>query len=226
MRTLLYFASAMAGALCVCSAECASADADPPELSKSVPTDLSKNESAWAFIAPKPPPDSVFVFGGQYTTGSMGDSLDPFKVHHESDYIIAGAYAHDFFYLPLGFIIGVEGGAGFRFGNGESGEFWGGPDFRFSGIVFFDTVRVSPGITVGFSAITAPMGIEAERASQCCNKNPYFLGYLGPELAFAVQKIPNLELVFLLQHRSGAKGTFGGMGEGANADCLGIRYRF
>lgn len=177
-------------------------------------------------IAPTPPGDSLFVFGGQFAIGNMGQSLNPFVVDYEANYIIAAAYEHDLYKLPYGFVIGIEIGAGYRFGTFESGELWGGGNLRHSGLVFFNTVRLAPGITVGFSAVTDPMGIEATRASLCCNRNAHFLGYLGPELAIAFQNMPNLELVYRLHHRSGAKGTFGNMSEGANANVFGVRYRF
>src|SRR5262249_39773672 len=125
-----------------------------------------------------------------------------------------------------GFIIGTELGAGYRFGTRNSGELWAGINFRHSGLVFFNTVRLTPGITVGLSAVTDPIGIEATRASECCNRNARFLGYLGPELAMAFQNMPNLELVYRLHHRSGARGAFGNMVEGANAIVFGVRYRY
>jgi hypothetical protein len=96
---------------------------------------------------------------------------------------------------------------------------------RHSGLIFFNFLRVTPGITVGCSAITKPVGIEAERQSRQ-NGNAYTLVYLGPELALAFQRFPNIELVYRLQHRSGASGTIAHMREGANANVIGIRYRF
>jgi hypothetical protein len=38
--------------------------------------------------------------------------------------------------------------------------------------------------------------------------------------------LPNTELVFRIQHRSGAYGTLGAMKEGNNANVIGIRQRF
>jgi hypothetical protein len=37
---------------------------------------------------------------------------------------------------------------------------------------------------------------------------------------------PNVELVYKLQHRSGAGGTFGKMHDTANANVVGLRVRF
>ena len=52
------------------------------------------------------------------------------------------------------------------------------------------------------------------------------LFYLGFDLAFALTKLPDTELVFRIQHRSGAYGTLGAMKEGNNANVVGIRQRF
>jgi hypothetical protein len=178
-------------------------------------------------IAPAPPPNSVLIFGGQYTTEAMGQSLIPFSVNHENNYMVGGAYERDFF-VPTwsyGWLLGGEIGIADRFGLGEGGELWGGLNIRNTGVVFFDFVRIAPGITVGLSGITKPVGIELQREI-IDHGNAYFLGYLGPELAFSFQEFPNIELVYRLQHRSGADGFFGHMLEGANANTFGVRYRF
>jgi hypothetical protein len=57
------------------------------------------------------------------------------------------------------------------------------------------------------------------------------LYYFGPELDFSTPSIPNFELVLKLQHRSGGKTvpflpTLANRAEGANANTVGIRYRF
>jgi hypothetical protein len=208
-----------AAALCLWSIEGATDVLSPTWIA-------NQSEYPLISIAPTPPAESLFVFGGPFTTGNMGQSLNPFAVNYEANYIVAAAYEHDWYELPNGFIIGGEIGAGYRFGTGNSGELWAGVGFRHSGLVFFNTVRLVPGFTVGLSAVTNPIGIEATRASLCCNRNAHFLGYLGPELAIAFQNMPNLELVYRLHHRSGAEGTFGNMVEGANAIVFGARYRY
>jgi hypothetical protein len=54
----------------------------------------------------------------------------------------------------------------------------------------------------------------------------YQLFYLAFDLAFALANFPNTELVFRVQHRSGAYGTLSGIKEGNNANVIGIRQRF
>ena len=112
-----------------------------------------------------------------------------------------------------------------RFGLGNSVEFWGGLHLRYTGLVLFENVRIAPGVTFGLSAITNPVGIEAQRQIDA-HGNATVLGYLGPELALSFRQLPNLELVYRIQHRSGALGRIGNMWEGANANVFGMRYRF
>jgi hypothetical protein len=177
-------------------------------------------QDVWA--AP-PPANGVLLFAGQFTTVDVTRSLLP-TAPHESNYIAGGAYERDFFSAG-GFALGTEIGAAERFGMGSSFEGWAGLNVRYTALVFLNTVRIVPGITVGFSAITRPIGIEAEREA-AAQGNARLLGYLGPELAVSFVNFPNLELVYRLQHRSGAGGTFGKLSDTANANVFGIRFRF
>ena len=88
---------------------------------------------------------------------------------------------------------------------------------------FSSSLAVGPGF--GVSAISKSVGIEAQREADV-HGNATLLGYLGPELAFSLLPYPNLEVVYRLQHRSGALGRIGNMWEGANANVFGLRYRF
>ena len=85
------------------------------------------------------------------------------------------------------------------------------------------TFRASAPASV--SAVTAPTALEHERELYY-DGDASVLGFLGPELAFRLRQAPNLELVYQLHHRSGGNGTFGNMGEGSNANTIGLRYRF
>ena len=178
-------------------------------------------QDLWALTPP--PPNGVLLFAGQFTTVDIIRSLLP-TAPHESNYIAGGAYERDFFQQG-GFALGTEIGVAERFGMGSSFEGWAGVNVRYTAFVFLNSVRVIPGITVGFSAITRPVGIEAEREA-AAQGNAKLLGYLGPELAVSFVNYPNLELVYRLQHRSGAGGTIGKLSDTANANVFGIRFRF
>jgi hypothetical protein len=176
-----------------------------------------------SWVLATPPPNGVLLFAGQFTTVDITRSFLP-TAPHESNYIAGGAYERDFFQQG-GFALGTEIGAAERFGMGSSFEGWVGLNVRYTALVFLNTVRVIPGLTFGFSAITRPVGIEADREA-AAQGNAKLLGYLGPELAVSFVNFPNLELVYRLQHRSGAGGTFGKLSDTANANVFGIRLRF
>jgi hypothetical protein len=102
---------------------------------------------------------------------------------------------------------------------GNSYEGWVGLHVRYSWLVLFNSVRIAPGLTFGLSAITKPVGIEAAREADA-QGDARLLGYLGPDLAISFMGVPNLELVYRLQHRSGASGNLGRMHDAANAQCF------
>jgi hypothetical protein len=169
------------------------------------------------------PPNSVLLFGGQFTTEGLYNSFKP-TAPRESNYIVGGAYERDFF-QKWGFVLGAEVGVANRFGMGNSYEGWVGLHVRYSWLVLFNSVRIAPGLTFGLSGITKPVGIEAAREVDA-QGDARLLGYLGPELAVSFMGVPNLEFVYRIQHRSGALGRLGGMQEGANANVFGMRLRF
>jgi hypothetical protein len=169
------------------------------------------------------PPNSILVFGGQFTTENFYRSFIP-TVPHESNYIVGGAIERDFF-QKWGFVLGAEVGVANRFGMGNSYEGWVGLHVRYSWLVLFNSLRIAPGLTFGLSAITKPVGIEAAREAEA-QGDARLLGYLGPELAVSFVGFPNLEFVYRLQHRSGASGNLGRMNDAANANVFGMRFRF
>lgn len=168
--------------------------------------------------------DSIFVFGGIYSAGNMGQSLDPFY-KHERTYIVGAAYRRDLVDIGPLFVFGAEAGIGGRFGGRASAEFWAGPSLRLRGIPLGKDVTLSPGIVAGLSAVTKPIDIEQQRELEHANGNATLLFYLAPELALQFAKWPNTELVYRLHHRSGLYNALGKMQEGSNAHVLGLRWR-
>jgi hypothetical protein len=122
-----------------------------------------------------------------------------------------------------GLFIGAEVGIADRFGNyriccdtivysnrlTHSAELWGGVSLRHEGFTLFDTVRISPGVVFGLSAISNPIGQEGLHQVDH-QGSARVLFYLGFDLAVALANSPNTELVFRVQHRSGGYGTLGG----------------
>ena len=168
--------------------------------------------------------DSIFVFGGIYSAGNMGQSLNPFY-KHERSYIVGAAYRRDLFDIGPLFVFGAEAGIVGRFGGAASAEFWAGPSLRLRGIPLGRDLTLAPGIVAGLSAVTKPLDIERQRELEHTNGNATLLFYLAPELALQFAKWPNVELVYRLHHRSGLYDTLGRMQEGSNAHVLGLRWR-
>jgi hypothetical protein len=187
--------------------------------------------------------DSIFVFAGALSTRAMGSSLAfdynwPVGPNYDN-YIVGAAYNHDFYSLGYGFAIGGEVGLADRFGYFQvccdtvikstsvlnSPELWGGLRFGFAGLPLFNTVRIGGALTTGFSFTANSIGVERGREIDK-HGSSRVLGYLGPEISFALVDRPAWEIVYRLHHRSGANGTFGRLGEGYNANVLGLRYRF
>ena len=186
---------------------------------------------------------SVFGFAGRTNSGNLGDTFAfgtraPQAIFYDN-YIVGAAYQRDFFQFNSGVLIGAEVGLADRFGHysiccdtisysnnvTQSAELWGGVSFRHQGVALFDAVRISPGFVFGLSAISNPIGQEGLHQIDH-HGSAKVLFYLGFDLAFALADLPNTELVFRIQHRSGAYGTLGGMKEGNNANVIGIRQRF
>jgi hypothetical protein len=194
--------------------------------------------------------NSLFVFYGRMSTTNLGSTLffnsvplftDAITGQKYDNFIAGAAYQRDFYRID-GFVIAAEIGIADRFGHYidccepssptvytstivNSGELWLGPAFRYESIVLFNELRVIPGFTVGFSAVTNSIGTELDR-EQSENGNATLLGYLGVEVAFSLMNFPALEFVIREHHRSGMNKLLGNMMEGYNANVAGFRYRF
>lgn len=168
--------------------------------------------------------ENVFVFGGPFTTGHFEDTFLLWEDHYESNFF-AGVGYQRFLYAYGSFKLGVEAGAGVRFGAGEptSAELWGGAVARLT-TFSLGGLEVSPSITFGLSAVTDTIGVETTRAD-ANNATTGVLYYLGPEIAVSSADHPEWEGFLRVQHRSGGYGTITNL-DGSNAATVGIRYRF
>lgn len=193
--------------------------------------------------SPSPPlKNSIFVFGGLLSTTGIGQTLrfniDAGPGIQYDNNIVGAAYARDWFDFGYGFFFGGEIGIADRFGSYaeccdaiiksssilNSGELWTGFRIRSEGISI-GGVRISVAATGGFSYTTNSIGRERDR-ELAYNGSARFLFYAGPEISVSLDSHPEWQLVYRLQHRSGANGTLGNFREGYNANVIGIRYSF
>ena len=185
------------------------------------------------FATDEPTSDlSLLVFVGESVRGFQSypfDSTDGDQDH------IGAALAWTPVDLPLGFRAGLDGGLSYRddgnqFGpSGTSVEGWFGPTLRHEGVEL-GPVRLSAGLTVGFSAVTESNGLERAREIEE-DGNAAFIYYASPEIGLSLTSAPKFELVYRLHHRSGASQvsslpTLGSIGDTTNAQLLGLRYKF
>ncbi|UJQ95011.1 hypothetical protein [Mariluticola halotolerans] len=187
---------------------------------------LTFSFSAFAQTAPQTTGDkAVFAFGGRLINDNFENSFIPFIPPYEDNYVVGAGY-QQFFYEPVeNWKIGLEIGAAARFGEALTGEVWAGAVTRYDGLVIGDTMRISPALTFGLSAITQSMGVETLRET-INNGNASLLFYLSPEISLGMTDTPNTEVFYRLHHRSGAWGFLGGLADGHNAHTIGLRQHF
>ncbi|MGB3025389.1 hypothetical protein [Paradevosia shaoguanensis] len=168
---------------------------------------------------------TLFVFGGRYYSEYIENGINPFKPAYENNYIVGAGYQR---FLPGSWHywrLGLEVGLAARLGDSTSAEMWAGAVARFDGIVL-GPVRISPALTLGVSAESGMVGIEAVHAQEVGGGDPALLFYMAPEINVSWTDNPNLEVFWRLQHRSGAWNTLGNMRDGANATTVGLRWKF
>jgi hypothetical protein len=178
---------------------------------------------------------NVFFFTGRFHRGYFGQSVMPWQTTFENNYIIAAGYQQ--FFARFGALkFGGEIGLADRFTTdantsypGNSQELWTGIVVRYDGFNL-GPVHITPALTAGFSVVTGLIGIEYDRRPSPDNDRlsggGTFLYYLGPEIDFSLPEVnPGVEVFLRAQHRSGGFGTIAHI-DGANADVVGIRYKF
>lgn len=168
---------------------------------------------------------AIFGFGGVITREDMWKSAALIPVDYEKNYVIGGGYQL-FPYEISGVKLGVEAGIAARFGEGFTGEVWGGGVIRYDQIRIGDNLFLSPAFTAGLSFVNkAHPGREAneEREDQ---GNARALFYLGPEINLAFSEDSKTEFFWRLHHRSGGWRTLGNMKGATNANVFGVRYKF
>ncbi|MDF2798145.1 MAG: hypothetical protein K0R85_889 [Devosia sp.] len=168
---------------------------------------------------------NVFLFGGVYSSESVGETLNFIATDYQDAYMLGAGYQHFFLGQENGFRLGLEGGAAVRKGPDFAGEVWAGVVARSDGFINTDKIKISASITGGLSLITNPLDVEVVRELKR-DGDSTFLFYMAPELSISTKDNPDMEFFWRVQHRSGGWNTLGHMGEGANANTLGVRWSF
>lgn len=169
--------------------------------------------------------DRIFAFGGALTEGNMQQSARAAIVGYEDNYI-AGLGYQRFADSPSPIMLGVEIGGAVRLGGTPTGEIWGGGVLRHEGVAWGRNLNVATALTVGLSHIS-----HTHRGRETFLQDRYegdarTLFYLGPEISLSRADGLGPEYFWRLHHRSGGGRTLGNMKGAANANVLGVRYRF
>lgn len=188
--------------------------------------DLPRSPGGASNQAPQILDEALFIFGGRYHTGFYWDSFVP-GASFEGNFALAIGYQKFYQIAPNGWNFGLEVGFAARFGEDPAtAELWAGGVGRYDGWVLGDSIRVSPSMTVGLSAVTDTMGVEKERAATQ-SKSANLLFYLGPEVSLSYVDNPGYEVFWRAQHRSGGWGLTGFPPiDAVNAVTGGVRFKF
>lgn len=148
-------------------------------------------------------------------TGSWGD-----------DTLLGGAVQYRVARFWRFFMLDLELGGVYRFGDTEGGEFWAVGYLRYDGFPWTDHVYTTFGLSMGPDYVTRLPQVERGTDLRPEPNQSHFLNFFSPELTFALPDYPQYELALRYMHRSGIFGTYNGVYEGANSFVVGFRYRF
>jgi hypothetical protein len=124
------------------------------------------------------------------------------------------------------FMLDLEGGAAYRSGDTNGGEFWAAVYLRYDGFPWTNYVYTTFGISMGPDYVTRLPQVERGTDARPEPNQSRWLNFFSPEITLALPDYPQYEFVMRYMHRSGIFGTYNGVYEGANAFVLGARYRF
>ncbi|WP_209441970.1 hypothetical protein [Neoroseomonas oryzicola] len=148
-------------------------------------------------------------------TGSWGD-----------DSLVGGAVQYRVARFWRFFMLDLEVGGAYRFGQTEGGEFWTVAYLRYDGFPWTDYVYTTFGLSFGPDYVTRLPQVERGTDQKPEPNQSRFLNFFSPELTFALPDYPQYEVALRYMHRSGIFGTYNGVWEGANSFVVGFRYRF
>ena len=185
--------------------------------------------------------DNDYSIRGAYGTSSASDFDELYKFegfntspYDTSVYNVNGAYrfVEDFFELPIDFT--VNGGVAYFDENGHQSDFLEATLYLKMFIKFnFLSQTLRYGIAEGVSYAGSVPWVEHKEAEAEGDNESEFLNYMEMTFDFDLGKlirVKDLEEVYvgyLIKHRSGAKGTYGGVQDGgSNYNCIYVEKNF
>lgn len=185
--------------------------------------------------------DNDYSVRGAYGTSSASDfdELYEFRGFNTSSYdtsaynlAVGYRFVEDFYDLPIDFT--VNGGASYFDENGHQSDFLEATLYLKMFIKFnFLSQTFRYGIAEGVSYAGSVPWVEAEEARIEDDEQSNFLNYMEMSFDFDVGKLirvkslEELYLGYLIKHRSGVHGLYGGVQDGgSNYNCIYIEKNF
>lgn len=170
------------------------------------------------------------IYGGREITTNMTSVFlveDPVAPWHDrvgNSGIIAGNVSRRFLTILGALDLEAEIGVDQRFGDMHATDTWAAIDFRWTDFPWNEYVRTTIALAEGGSYASQIDEEERLRANNMQGSN--FLNYFSPELTLALPSLPNDELMFRFQHRSGIFGLINHVFGGSSFATVGYRHRF
>lgn len=169
----------------------------------------------------------TLFLGSSVADGKLRDLVvAPWSGSWGDDTLVGGAVQYRVARFWRFFMVDLEAGGAYRFGDTEGGEFWGAVYLRYDGFPWTDYVYTTFGLSMGPDYVTRLPQVERGTDLRPEPNQSRWLNFFSPEITVALPDYPQYEVAFRYMHRSGIFGTYNGVYEGANSFVLGLRYRF
>ena len=187
---------------------------------------LSPADRARAIQDSRPWSATLFL-GSSVADGYLRELIiEPWKGSWGDDSLAGGAVQYRLARFWRFFTLDLEGGAMYRFGDTEGGEFWGAVYLRYDGFPWSNYLYTTVGLSMGPNYVTRLPQVERGTDARPEEHQSHWLNFFSPEITFALPDHPQYEVALRYMHRSGMFGLYNGVWEGANSFVVGFRYRF
>jgi hypothetical protein len=205
--------------------------ATPPPVTAVAPaamdlSHLSPADRARALADARPWSATLFV-GSSVADGYLRELIvQPWSGSWGDDTLVGGAVQYRVARFWRYFMLDLELGSAYRFGDTEGGEFWAVAYLRYDGFPWTNYLYTTVGLSMGPDFVTRLPQVERGTDQRPEPNQSAWLNFFSPEITFALPDYPQYELALRYMHRSGIFGTYNGVYEGANTFAVGFRYRF